>query len=628
MAKSTISMADAKKIVLDRIAQGDTVEAAMARVQRLPKSYENWRASDPEWRKKVDNVRHQRQIMKLRGVSEEARSLTFAQWRKTYLGQETYPHQQAWIDILEGREYEPRPGERFDRGWANRVLINVPPFHAKSMTITIEYVTYRICMNPNIRVIIISKKQEQAKKFLYAIKQRLGSSAYAAIPAAFAPESGFVPKRGEGSAWSANMIYVNGRDSGEKDPTVEALGIGGQIYGARADLIILDDCITLSNAGEYEKQIDWLNQEVSSRAKTGKILVVGTRVSPIDFYSELMNSERYLSGRSPWTYLAQPAVLQYTDDPEDWETLWPRSTRPLDENDEDQGPDGLYRAWDGPSLYRVREQIAPRTWSLVYQQTPVADDSVFHPTCLAGSVERRRKPGPLKAGAWGHPRHGMEGQYVIASMDPAMTGDTFTLVAAIDRPTQMRRVMNAWVQASPSPAYIRDLIKNVTDEYGVHEWVIEQNAFQLFLVYDEEIQRFCQQRGVKITPHYTSRNKQDPDFGVASMAPLFGNLRRVTEGGRQDHDGNNLIELPDTDQCEGVRALIEQLATWQPGKLGKQLKQDGPMALWFMELRARNMLGIGRTQRRHHMANPYLSRGDRRRQMVVPREAYRMTETS
>jgi hypothetical protein len=405
--------------------------------------------------------------------------------------------------------------------------------------------------------------------------------------------------------------------------------VGGQAHcGARADLIILDDCITLSNCGaaETDKQIDWLNQEVSSRAKTGKILVVGTRVAPSDFYSELLNPDRYLSGKSPWTYLAQPAVLSFGDTPDEWETLWPRSTRPLDENDEDADQDGLFRAWDGQSLYRVREQIAPKTWSLVYQQTPVSDDSVFHPTCIAGSTERRRKPGPLKAGAWGHPRYGMEGQWVIASMDPAMTGDTFTMVAAVERATKMRRVLNAWVQTSPTPGYIKDLIKSVTEEYGVHEWVIETNAFQLFLVHDEEINRWLQERGVKMTPHYSGRLKQDPDFGVASLAPLFGGLKRIVDGGRQDHDGTNLIELPDPDKSEGVKALIEQLLTWQPGKSGKELKQDGPMAAWFLELRARAILGQGRGQRVHHMRNPYLSRGDRRRQMVVPREAHRIAE--
>ena len=179
--------------------------------------------------------------------------------------------------------------------------------------------------------------------------------------------------------------------------------------------------------------------------------------------------------------------------------------------------------------------------------------------------------------------------------------------------------MNAWVQASPTPQYIRDLIRSVSEEYHVNEWVIEQNAFQLFLVYDSEIQDYCRQRGIKITPHYTGKNKQDPDFGVASVAPLFGNLKRIHDGaGRSVHDGSNLIELPDPDLSQGIKLLIEELTTWQPGMSGKQLRQDGPMALWFWELRAREALGFGRRKTQHFVDNPYATRGDRSNRIVIP----------
>ncbi len=52
------------------------------------------------------------------------------------------------------------------------------------------------------------------------------------------------------------------RTSTEKDPTVQALGIGGQVYGARANLIILDDCVTGANAHEWAKQLEWIQKEV------------------------------------------------------------------------------------------------------------------------------------------------------------------------------------------------------------------------------------------------------------------------------------------------------------------------------------------------------------------------------
>jgi hypothetical protein len=624
-----LSADEAKRVYLDGIAAGLSRLDALAPTGRSSiKTVDNWMASDREFAERVKDIRIGRTEAKTRGVDQDVANIGFADWRKQFLGVDTFPHQQAWIDLLEGREYTPRQGETYEPSDLNRLIVNVPPFHAKSSTLTIDYPVYRICMNPNVRIIIVSKRLDQAKKFLYAIKTRLTSNRFAALQAAYAPEGGFKPDRADGASWGMEKIYVRGVDSGEKDPTVEALGMGGQIYGSRADLIIMDDCIVMSNAGQSEQQIAWIESEVENRVRDGKILIVGTRLSPKDMYKELRNGDRYLSGRSPWGYLRQPAVLRYDEDPEKWETLWPYSTSPMETG---QKPDenGMYPAWPGPRMHMERNKKPPRIWALVYQQEDISDDSVFHPTCVAGSVNRMRKPGPMAAGAPGHAPNGMEGQYIIASMDPAMTGDTFSLVMAVDKYADAgkvnRRILNAWLKTSPTPAYIRDHIKMVTEQFGVDEWVIEQNAFQLFLIHDEDINRYLQQRGVKLTPHYTSRNKQDPDFGVASVAPLFGNLIQRPDGHRNgvDHAGDHIIELPDPDKSEGIKALIEQLTSWQPGKLGKELKMDGPMALWFAELRARSLMGIGRKSQKTHLDNPYLSRSDRAKQSVVTTEAFR-----
>jgi len=205
-----------------------------------------------------------------------------------------------------------------------------------------------------------------------------------------------------------------------------------------------------------------------------------------------------------------------------------------------------------------------------------------------------------------------------------MTGETFTLVEKVERGSKKRYVENAWVQASPSPTYIRDIIKSVTIEYGVNEWVIEQNAFQLFLVRDPEITTFLASRGVRLTPHYTSKNKMDPDFGVASVAPLFGSTRKINDGaGREVHNGDNLISLPDPEFSPGIKALIEELMIWIPGKRGKELRQDGPMALWFAELRAREILGDGREQvEKFFYKSKFTSRNGMRSRYVVPVNGY------
>lgn len=617
----------AMEAVLADIAKGLTVKESCANAGRSLKAYENWRAQFPEYRRRVDEVRDKRTLKLKYDSSGTGYTMPFAEWRLKYLGRETYPHQQMWIDLLEGKELtDVHPSMTYNPARPTRILVNTPPFHAKSTTITQEYVVYRICMNNRSRICIISKTQQKAVKFLFSIKKMLTGGQYAELQADYAPADGF---KHPDYPWTAKLIYVDNPEGAEKDPTVEALGIKGDIYGGRYDLVILDDAITKENVNEWEKQLDWINQEVASRLFHGKLLIVGTRVAPVDLYSELRNPDNFTSGESSWTYLAQPAVLEYAEDPKDWLTLWPKSNAPLDYDDPDPpGEDGMYRAWDGPNLKDVRDSIRPATWALVYMQQAVNEDAVFNAACVQACINRMRRPGTLKPGVPGHINTGMEGQYVIASMDPAMTGDTFSVVMAVDKNTKMRRILDCYVRHSPTPQYIREIIKQITDEYGVNEWVIEQNAFQLFLTHDPEIRTFLNTRGIKITPHYTGKNKIDPDFGVASVAALFGTLRVHNDGRRagMDHMGDNLIEIPRQDN-EGIKELINQLITWVPGKNGRDLKQDGPMALWFAELRARELLGDGRKRQQHFIENPYLSRGDKRQQTVVPLSAYRYSRT-
>jgi hypothetical protein len=61
------------------------------------------------------------------------------------------------------------------------------------------------------------------------------------------------------------------------------------------------------------------------------------------------------------------------------------------------------------------------------------------------------------------------------------------------------------------------------------------------------------------------------------------------------------------------KALIEQLITWSPTTKGKT---DMVMALWFCEIKAREWLNNG-IHTTHHLKNPFLSRYERGKRMVV-----------
>lgn len=623
------SQEQAKEVALLVIARGGTVAEACSEAGRSRKWFENIRATDKDYGVRVDEARARRAAAVTAGRDPELYELGFAQWRKRFLGRDTYPHQQMWIDVLEGRDPTVfHQAITFRLGDPDRIIINTPPGHAKSTTITSDFVTYKLCMNPAFRVIIISKTAEAASKFLYTIKQYLTDPAFIELQMAYAPADGWKPTRGQGR-WGSNLIYLAGRsetavDAAAKDPSVACYGIGSQIYGSRTDLTILDDAVDDTNAHSFEKQFDWLTRTVLSRGRSAKVLVVGTRIAPQDLYSHLLNDDVYTNGRSPWTYMAQPAVLEFHEKPEDWVTLWPRSSQPYDEAGNDEpDDDGLYPAFDGPTLARIRAQNRPGVWALVYMQQQVSDEMTFTPLCVWGSVDRRRKPGPLTAGGWGHPYNGLEGMRSILGIDPAGTGQAFLMALAVDPAKRDRWVMNAWMGDHTRPSWYLERIKEIVPVYGIKEIVIESNAYASWLIHDEAIVAYCRDAGVKILPHRTGNNKSDPDFGVASMSSLFGTSRRKDDGhgnptGGEMHAGDNVIHIPDPDFSPGVKAFIDQLLVWVPGKSGGRLRQDGVMAAWFCELRARIYINGGDRKQQHHVPNKYLSPRARRRQMVIP----------
>ena len=597
----------AKRIILGCVAEGMTIEQACASAGKSIKTYEYYRRTDKVFTDKVDRTR-----LGLKDkcfAAGDVHDLTFAEFREKFLHSKTFPHQQNLVDMIEGRE--PgwlHPSMKYEPGLAaNRILLNIPPNHAKSITITVDYVTWQVVRNPNFRVLIVSQTQQLAADFLYAIKQRLTHPMYESLQQAYAAGVGFNSKS---ASWQATRVTFGSelRESSEKDPNIEAIGIGGQIYGKRADMIIVDDAVTLKNANEFEKQIRWLTQDVRSRLNpTGKLVVIGTRVSAMDLYRELRNEDRYPGGLVPWKYLAMPALLKTDENPDKWETLWPASDAPFDgQMESDKNEDGLYPRWNGRNLYNERQAMDASTWALVYQQQDISDDAIFDPVCVRGSIDGMRKAGRLVPGNPGHPRD-VNGFSFICGLDPAMVGDTAVVCYAVDRVTHKRYIVDAIKITRPTPAAIRQLIFDWTSLYSPSEWIVEKNAFQSFLTQDEGIRQNLASRGVLLREHHTGTNKWDSGFGVASMSTLFG-----TKQFDGKHHRDNLIHLP-SDQTENVKALIEQLITWSPTTKGKT---DMVMALWFCEIRAREMLNHGLHQK-HHMKNPFLSRYEVGKRTVI-----------
>ena len=596
-----------KKQIIDFLMQGYSVQKACDAVGRSIKTYEYYRKTDPDFALAIDKIRSMTARGEMGGPTQEVPP--FPEFSKKYLGTEVFTHQRHWIDLLEGRvPQDVHPSIIYEPGAPDLIIVNTPPEHAKSTTITVNYAVYRICQNPNIRIMIVSKTQAMAQKFLLSIKNRLTHPRYQDLHLAFGPAGGFEKNS---DSWKQDLIYLSAdaRDSGEKDPTVQAIGIRGHIYGSRADLIIMDDCVDHTNAHEYEKQIDWIQSEVMSRIDNdgGKLLVVGTRLRPKDLYSELRDPMRYPDETSPWTYFAQPAVLEFADNSKDWVTLWAKTNMPPVSGKGVPDENGLYDKWTGEALSKKRGRMSPNLWAMVYQQQHVHEDSAFPSDAVKGVINAGRNIGRIPKGMPNVRPQGMDGLIVVAGFDPAGSGYSAAVAIGLDISTQKRYLIDVSNVAGMLPDEIRTLIKDWTDRYNITEWRIEKNAFQTMLTQDREVREYLSSRGAVLREHHTGQNKWDTDFGVASLTTLF-----------HGHDeGIALIEFPSTHASEGLKALIEQLVTWYPDS-PKSQKKDCVMAFWFAELACRDRLASANNfARSHNRQNMFHTRYDQSNQMNI-----------
>jgi hypothetical protein len=356
----------------------------------------------------------------------------------------------------------------------------------------------------------------------------------------------------------------------------------------------------------------WLQKMAITRVgKMGRIVIIGTRVDAIDFYKEIRNEDRWSNGQTPFTHFAMPAVLEFANSPKDWVTLWPRSDRPWEGEEDDAVPDenGLFDKWDGPALYTRRGEVSASTWALVYQQQDIEDDAIFNRILVSGATNSSRRPGPLRIGANGHPDKGS--WVTLIGMDPAMTGKAGFVAYAVDRSSGKRLVLNAVNMADPSPQKIRAQIEEWVHEYSPMECIIEINAHQKSYALDTELVQWLANYGVKLRPHFTGKNKWDSNYGVGSMAALLGSERNGKAA------GDNLLELP-SNQNEGVKALTQQMLTWKPDTKNPT---DVLMALWFCEMRAKELVHLNKN-RQTHVANRWATRKNVSEQYAVSLNDY------
>ena len=217
-----------------------------------------------------------------------------------YLGYDYVAHQERWINEMDDLYNMAKR-----RNSKEKLLLLAPRDHSKSWTV-IAFILRQLCLNRNLKFLLISATQGQAEKRVRMVKDFLQSPKIIEDWASGAYE----PFKTANDKWISTQIYLN-RDTPSVDPTIEAIGVGGAITGAHVDFIILDDIEddrTAFSASTRAKTRDWLRgtiQPVLSRK--GLMITIGTRKHATDdIYYHMMEDPTF-------NVINDPAIKKWPD---------------------------------------------------------------------------------------------------------------------------------------------------------------------------------------------------------------------------------------------------------------------------------------------------------------------------
>lgn len=544
--------------------------------ERLGYDYQWWyntKKRYPEWREEAEGIVASEGGA---GVWEypDLSAMSFADFCERYGGFRLADHQHRISDAL----LDP---------YARLVLILGHPESGKSTLVSLWYVLYRLAQDPDIRIALVSKSGSKAQDLLTRVKRYLTEDhLYDDVEGNLIAEfNGWKPAHGE-MEWSSDQIYVRHRKSGERDPTIQALGIGKQIYGARLDLLILDDSLVLDNQItelQRERIDSWFTNEARSRAQRGQTVVNGTRLFPFDLYGQWKKSwadNRLFRG----VYI--PAIHdEWTEDEHvNWPEYWTLDGYDLEE----EMPDGEMAVTGyQPGMRDIRAEIMardPSRWRLVYQQEDVEEsENVFRQEHIEAAFElgAHRRIGQV-----------MPNEILILGVDPATSGRAAAVLMALDPETRVRTVVDIYVGSQLGAVGVRNKLMyqfwDRYDEQKVAATVIETN-FAPTLLGDENFLQRAEAAGTRIVNHKTvgrgkkRGSKWDEEYGIGAMAPLFS---------------SGLIAFPSggPDDRTRLQPLVDDMLVFPYAEAA----QDAIMALWIANGET-NVSGYRRHEQKTYM---------------------------
>jgi predicted phage terminase large subunit-like protein len=252
----------------------------------------------------------------------------------------------VWPTFIHGRHHErmARAFEKVARGECKRLIINMAPRHSKSEMASYLLPAWFLGKFPQKKIIQASYNAELATGFGRKVRNLVDSEKFKDV----FPNVELRTDSKAAGRWNTNH---NG--------DYFAIGVGGNMTGRGADIMIIDDphseqeaTLAESDPTIYDKTYEWYTSGPRQRLQPGgAIIVVMTRWSKKDLTGQILKAATQRSGEE-WEVIELPAILP-SDNP-----IWPEF-------------------WSKEELYALRRELPASKWMAQYQQQPTSDVSAI-----------------------------------------------------------------------------------------------------------------------------------------------------------------------------------------------------------------------------------------------------------
>ena len=219
------------------------------------------------------------------------------------------PFHREIYDIL---QYRGEAGRKFKE--TGMLHIEAPREHAKTTIMSVKYPIWRIGRDHDIRIVVVSKTSSFATNILREVRGNIEDNEY--VRRVF-------PDLEADKPWGDEAFQVK-RTKIMKMPTFYGVGLGGQLTGMRADLVILDDPYDLNEVqteAQREKTENWIKSIVMNIiVPGGELVFISTRWHQDDYAGKVIGQS--VENGGPWVVKVYKAIQ---DDGETvlWPNRWP-----------------------------------------------------------------------------------------------------------------------------------------------------------------------------------------------------------------------------------------------------------------------------------------------------------------